>query len=285
MSLKILFLLICFYVVKNQVNENHLALVFQKSYRFWWLGVMLIFSLTNWFLDIKKWQLLVSQLRNIDFHEALAQSLSSFVLSLITPNRIGEYGLKVLYYKKNDWKKVVILQSLHGVSQLFATLFFGFFGCLYFSYYAIASALLLVGLLLIYFFNTKKLPSKLLFLLEKIKQLSHQLAIKVVVLSLVKYFVFSFQFLFFMTCLGANADFFALYFGITLMYLFSAIWPTLQLFDVVIKGSVGVVIFKTIGVDANIILETALVMWLFNMLLPAIGGLYYWLKFKTKWQA
>jgi hypothetical protein len=121
---------------------------------------MIIFSSVNWFLEIKKWQLLISKIRQIDFHEALKQSLSSFAVSMITPNRLGEYGFKILFFEKKAFKKVIVLQSIQSFSQLFATVFFGFFGCLYFAYHEIAIVILVV--LSLFFFI-----QNLLFYLNK----------------------------------------------------------------------------------------------------------------------
>jgi|694.fasta_scaffold01591_15 hypothetical protein len=270
-------------MIINQINANSFALIFKGSYPIWLFGIMFLFSVANWFIDIKKWELLVNQIKKVSFYEALKQSLSSFVLSLITPNRMGEYGLKILFYKKNDWKKVVFFQSLHGMSQFFATLCFGFMGCLFFGYYFLASALLFGGVVLSVLFYSKKLPSKLLFLLKKTKFISKQLAIHVIILSLIKYLIFSFQFLLFMTFLDVKVDYFSIYFGITLMYLFSSLVPTLHFFDVLIKGSVGIYVFNKIGIHPTFVLETALMMWLFNMLIPALIGMIFWLKIKLTW--
>jgi hypothetical protein len=83
---------------------------------------------------------------------------------------------------------------------------------------------------------------------------------------------------------GVENNFFELYFALTLMYLFSSVLPTLQFFDVIVKGSVGVFIFEKVGVLSNIVIQVTFIMWLFNMFLPYFFGLFYWLKFKPSWK-
>ena len=93
--------------------------------------LLLLFTFFNWFFEIYKWHLLVSQIQKISFYEAAIQSLASLTASLITPNRIGEYGAKALYFKKSFGKKIVTLNLIGNLSQLFTTIFFGIIGCLY----------------------------------------------------------------------------------------------------------------------------------------------------------
>ena len=66
--------------------------------------LLLLFTLINWLLEIKKWKILAQRVMEISLIEATRQSLSSLTFSLITPNRIGEYGAKALYFKKEKRK-------------------------------------------------------------------------------------------------------------------------------------------------------------------------------------
>ena len=92
---------------------------------------LLVFSFFNWFFEIKKWHLLANKLQNISFFEAAKQSLASLTASLITPNRIGEYGAKAIYFKKSFSKKIVTLNLVGNFSQLLITIVFGLIGCIY----------------------------------------------------------------------------------------------------------------------------------------------------------
>ena len=74
------------------LNENNVFLT--KNIVF-----LLFLSSFNWFLEILKWQKLASFCKKTNFKEAAIQSLASLTVSLITPNRIGEYGAKALYFE------------------------------------------------------------------------------------------------------------------------------------------------------------------------------------------
>ena len=71
--------------------------------------VLVGFSTVNWLLEIFKWQNLVSYFKEITFFEAAKQSLGSLTASIFTPNRIGEYGAKMLYYPKEKRKKIIFI--------------------------------------------------------------------------------------------------------------------------------------------------------------------------------
>ena len=87
------------------ITELHLQLSHLFSKNMWLLIVVLLFTDANWFLEIYKWKLLASQEQKITFFEAYQQSLASLTASLITPNRIGEYGVKAIYFEKKYEKK------------------------------------------------------------------------------------------------------------------------------------------------------------------------------------
>lgn len=90
--------------------------------------ILILFSATNWILEIFKWQNLVSFFKKISFLESTKQSLGSLTASIFTPNRIGEYGAKMLYYPKENAKKIVFLNFISNSSQMAVTCFFGILG-------------------------------------------------------------------------------------------------------------------------------------------------------------
>ena len=71
--------------------------------------LLLILTVFNWFLEILKWQTLVSVLQKISYLNALKQSFASLTASLITPNRVGDYAAKVAYYPKTLRKRILLL--------------------------------------------------------------------------------------------------------------------------------------------------------------------------------
>jgi uncharacterized membrane protein YbhN (UPF0104 family) len=245
----------------------------------------MLFTLLNWFLEIIKWQQLVSTLKPIRFKQAMLQSLSSHTASIITPNKIGEYGAKALYFKTRK-KQIMLLTFLGNFLQLAATFLFGIFGIIYlFLNFDIAIPYRKIGRLLVYtsvfvigLFRISKHKKAYLFgfstnkFKQALKQVPKAIIWKTYVLALLKYLVFSSQFYFLLQLFQVDLTFFQAYIMISSIYLISAMLPMFSLFDFVIKGAVAVWLFEKMGISPEIILSITTIMWLFNFVFPAILG-------------
>ena len=251
-----------------------------------------LFTFLNWFLEVLKWKSLVGFVKQISFIEATKQSLASLTTSLITPNRIGEYGAKALYFEKKYRKQILGLNLVGNFYQMLMTLLFGSFGFCYFllnhkidiDLYQILKILLLVFILiLVLFFLIKKLNFKG-FTFEKVRNFIQNiplaLNIKVAVLSMFRFLIFSHQFYFLLLIFNVDISYVDAISGITSIYLIASTIPMLSLFDVVLKGSVAIWIFSFFSIEPLIILSTTTLMWILNFVLPAIIGSYFVLTFK-----
>ena len=254
---------------------------------------ILFLTLFNWFFEILKWQNLVSFVKNISFIEALNQSLGALTASLFTPNRIGEYGAKAVYFSKSYRKRVLLLNLLGNMSQMSVTVLFGVIGFITFinkynveiSYFRISRLLILI-LLVIGFsvfgmkqnrFNIKG------FSIERITDYVRDIPLKIHALNIFyalnRYLTFSFQFYFLLSIFGVNVSYINAMVVITSMYLLASIIPSIFIFDVVIKGSIAVYLFSHTGVNELTILSIITIMWLLNFVLPSIFGSYFVLNF------
>ncbi len=257
-------------------------------------GVILIFlSFFNWFLEIVKWQQLVTPIKNIGFKNALEQTLGALTASLFTPNRIGEYGAKAMYYTKDYRKRILLMNLIGNLLQMGITLLFGCIGIYFFvkEFQVVLNVsnvlqLLIIGLIgisiLVFFVPKTKLTIKG-FSFEKISTFIKNYPMKImvygVVLSLLRYLIFSFQFYFLLLLFGIEITYLHAIMVIASMYLLASIIPSIFIFDVVVKGSVAVYLFGFMGVNAVTILSIVTLMWLFNFVIPSVFGSYFVLKF------
>lgn len=251
---------------------------------------LLFMSFLNWFLEIRKWQTLVSFLRKINFKSAAKQSLAALTTSLITPNRIGEYGAKSVYFYKNERKKILNLNLIGNLHQLFATVFFGFLGLLYLvttkninlkikNYYYIIIFFIVITVLFLVFKNL--ISNKNIFKNYSIKITLNQ-HIKISVFSFLRYLIFSHQFYFLLVIFKIDISYITAISAISSMYVISSFIPMLSLFDVILKGTVAIFIFNFFNVNSITILSITTIMWILNFVIPAIIGSYFVLTFKPK---
>ncbi|WP_181256196.1 lysylphosphatidylglycerol synthase domain-containing protein [Aurantibacter aestuarii] len=293
---KLIVVIAAFYIIYAKVfNDQQLSFLnFKKNIeQTRWpivpsLMVLVLFSFINWILELLKWQLLAKPMREISFAESFKQSLFSLTASLITPNRIGEYGAKALFYKKSNLKKCLSLNLIGNLSQLAVTVFFGIIGCLILWQNYSEALGHIIGLnvfiiiLIVLVFGVGAL-----FLLRRYRQLSYNthsktLLVKTLGLSLCRYVAFNLQFYVLLILFNFEIDVFTALSFTSSMYLLASIIPAISLFDVVIKGSISVYLFSLLGFNSISILSIVLIMWLLNFAIPAIIGSYFVLTFKQK---
>lgn len=257
------------------------------------LSVFLLFASANWFFEILKWQTLVSTIEKIDFKTALKQSLASLTVSLATPNRIGEYGAKALFFEKRKRKKILLLNFFSGGAQMFVTTVFSAFGLFYLLQnfninYSIATlGYIGIGIIVLfaigYYSKEKELLLKgfsIAMTIRFFKNIPFQIKFKTILFSVLRYVIFSGMFYGLLLFFGANISFNEAILLIFAMYLLVSVLPTLFIFDVIIRGGVAVWVFSFAGVSELIVLSTVLAMWIFNFVLPSLVGSFYVLTYQ-----
>ena len=256
--------------------------------------ILIAFSLLNWSLESLKWKTLVNEIKAIPFTEAIKQSLGSLTTSIITPNRIGEYGAKAIYYPKTSRKKILGLNLVGNLAQLGATVIFGSIGLWYvvdtysmpvFYYKAIRFGVLgIVFLFFLFTYSSRKKHTIKGYSFSKLSRFFKNLHRRTIVttgcLSLLKYVVFAHQFYFLIWLFAIDISYLEAMAFITSMYLLVSVIPTIFILDVIVKGSIAVWLFSFVGANEFVVLAITTLMWLFNFAFPATIGSYFVLNFK-----
>ncbi|MEP3838125.1 MAG: lysylphosphatidylglycerol synthase domain-containing protein [Algibacter sp.] len=254
---------------------------------------LLLLSLFNWFFEILKWKTLVSFIKKTSFKTALKQSLGSLTASLLTPNRIGEYGAKAMYYSVHLRKRVVLVNLFSNMLQMCATTLFGAIGFSLFilnynpdiNYVKLSKFILIVlsSLILLGFVISKSRFIIKDFSVKKIRQFILEFPKNKLVLgllfSILRYAIFSFQFYFLLHIFKIEFSYAHAMIIISSMYFIASSIPSIFIFDVVVKGSIAVYLFSFAGVNELIILSSITIMWLLNFVVPSLFGSYYVISF------
>lgn len=291
-----------FYLIYNKLFQNSdfhfadLLIILTKfsAISFDAVLFLMVLSCFNWFLEILKWRHLVTAITKITFKKAKSQTLGAFTASLITPNRIGEYGAKALYYHPSLRKEIMLLNLLGNTAQMAATTIFGGIGMIYFSLHfnpefnydkiILWFSAIILGSVLLWFIVTStmfgKYKKSLKKLIKFIKTIPKEITVKTVMYSAFRYLVFSHQFYIILLMFDINTPYSHAMAAISTMYLLSSIIPSIFIFDVVIKGGIAIYIFGLLGISQPIVFAIVTLMWVLNVVLPSIIGSYYVLQFK-----
>ena len=252
------------------------------------LFFLVLISILNWHFEVLKWKTLVGTITKTKYHTAFSQSLAAHTAAIITPNKIGEYGAKALFYKKSLRKKVLGLTFLGNAYQLIITVLFGALGIFFhlqvnkvlpfntlliLSFYA-----LIISGIYYYLYASSKLKKITAFL----KKVSTKTQIKIGFYSFLRYLLFSFQYYYFLLLFGVEVSYAVLFPLIWLMYFISSCIPSFSIADFAIKGSVAIFLFSEVGIPESTIVAVAFLMWVLNFALPAIIGGIYIIRFKTQ---
>jgi hypothetical protein len=287
-----------FYFIYNQLANNDqldwqkFIALFQKNQSVSGIVFILSLSVLNRYFEILKWQNLAQNIRKISVSESTQQVLAALTAGLFTPNGVGEYAGKALFFKKTETKKVVFLNLICNGIQMVLTVIFGFFGLLYFNakFNVISpkTVLILFGILIAVFaflFSIKKITIKgysIEKLIHKINEIPKSIHQRNIMLGICRYLVFSHQYYFLFLAFEVQLPYLTLIATIASVYFLASSLPTFQFLDFAVKGSVAIYFFGILGVNEWIVVFISTLMWFLNVVIPVIIGSYYVLNFKSE---
>ncbi len=266
------------------------------SWKFWLAAVLM---LVNWGIESRKWQVLVGHVQQFSFWRAFKSVLSGCIVTMLTPNRVGEYGGRILYVDVGRRIEAISLTIAGSISQLLITMGLGSLGLVYLRYFSqqYSNALnvlpdfwgdiliyLSVSITLIILFFYLRL-GWLVRLMEKVpgsqKIVRHikvldefdgiQLG-SILSLSFARYLVFVLQYVLMLQVMQVNIDFILCCWLITVFYLVMAVAPTMGFIELPVRVTASWAIFKFFTANELGVGAAALVIWLINLVVPAIIG-------------
>ena len=270
----------------DKLSWKQFSDILQHKFTIAWILFMLCFSVLNRFLEILKWKNLVLVIEKISLFTATKQVLAGVTAGLFTPNGIGEYAGKALYFPKKETKRVLFLNLICNGIQMVLTIIFGLIGLLYLGYTLYFFILIGVGFLaLTFLFLTKNANIKgysIALFLEKIAEIPKKIHQKNILLAIARYLTFSHQYYFLFLLFGVEIDYFTLMATITAVYFIASSLPSFQFLDFVVKGGVAIWFFEKLNIDEYVVLFISTFMWLLNVVLPVVIGSYFVLIYKTQ---
>jgi len=257
-----------------------------------YISLILLLTALNRFLEILKWKALAGTLRPISLGQSAAQVLAAVTAAIFTPNGLGEYAAKALYYKKQDTKQVIFLNLIcNGVQMIIAALA-GMAGLIAFNalYTVIPTRLLLimiaaVAVVSVLLFASRNITIKgfsLKKLSEKINDLPESVHRNNMLLALLRYGCIIHQHYLLFMLFGVTIPYPVMIAAISGIYFLGSALPNFTFIDFAVRGSVAVYFFGIIGVNEWIVVLVATLQWLLNIVLPVVAGSYFVLTFKRR---
>lgn len=246
----------------------------------------------NWYFETMKWQMLS---RSKDMRWSASSVLRGLNTALVTPNRIGEVVGRV-WKSGNDKAKHTHAFIIGSLAQSTVTVAFGICGLLMFglgsakgiqrteliaisliALFAMLGISLWLGSSGISVLKRINWPEKFQKHLHSLERIPFSTQLKALYLSLLRYLIFSTQYLLALYAFGASAEILTLLPGIMVVYLISSVIPASIIGELGVRESVAIIVLGSIC-DPLTILAATLCVWLFNLVLPALAGSVIWFK-------
>lgn len=251
------------------------------------VALMLFLSFLNRYLEIVKWQNLGSMVRLLSLRESAKQVLGALTAGLFTPNGVGEYAGKALYFEKSQAGRIVFLNLICNGIQMILSIVFGLIGLLYLQYFNFTLWSLGIGLAVVaVFWMLKGIRVKgysLEALLHGIRAIPQRVHSKNMILALLRYLTFSHQYFILFRIFDVDLPYPTLMAAIAATYFLASSLPNFQFLDFAVKGSVGLFFFGELGISAQVVVFISTLMWILNLVLPVLLGSYFVMKFRPKW--
>jgi len=274
---------------------------FSKSSKLWFL-LCLILMPFNWLLEARKWQLLVKSFYSLDFKSALRGILSGLSIGIITPQRIGEYGGRILVLpSKYNWEGVSST-FLCSIAQNMVNVVLGLLGAIIFlqnhvlefdqRYLINVTIGGFVFLVILYFLGTnldkvkevlsnlglKKILKPILDRLRYLKAVPVQTKMAVLNWSLLRYIIYVLQYVMILYFFGIEIDWLTGVTGVSLIYLLQTGIPLPPLIGIAARGEIALFIWGQFDNNSLGILSASYMLWIINLIIPSLLGLFFVLK-------
>lgn len=211
---------------------------------------------------------------------------AGLITGMLTPNMIGNFVGRLYYYEKEHRLKITGLTLLSNFAQFVTSLGFGSLALFltvdkYFPEHryklTIGAALVLLFSIALYFIGevvVKKEEARWgLHELREIVRKDKMFRVRLLGLSVLRFFIFSTQFYLILKAFDPSIDL-SMIINIWVVYLLTMLTPSLFLGKLGIKESVALFVLSFSGVNEYAVLFTSLLIWFVNSLSPAVLALF-----------
>lgn len=245
----------------------------------------------NLLIEAYKWKLLCDEFEQKSFFEHLKIILAGKSANVITPFGIGDASTRILMNKSKTRFKTLLSLVTAMLTQSIPTYLFGFVtvwflvdkGVELFDFDMLdlmlgASLMILIMLLLIWFYG-----GDLNKAFRRLRYVNEGLFSRVLILSFIRYSIFSLQFYLTFRSIGFSMEVQYLFLGIFWIFLFKSALPNISIVGDLVKRELSSILyFSLFDVDLGLVALANLIIWTINMVLPSLIGSMFLSKFITQ---
>lgn len=262
---------------------------FFKASSYGFLIAALLLMPINAALETYKWKLLAASAQPISYLQSLKSYLAGIAISIITPNRIGEYPGRIIYLKRKNTGRLISVTFLGMFTQFLTLFIFGDIALVYYNiafpgYWqkiVLAAALLITSFVALIFFRFEALDTwleRLPFMkrFNRYGRLINHFTLRqqwgILGISLARFAVFTAQYLILLAWMDIKLPILEGFLTASLFFWAMAVIPSISLAELGIRSQVSLFLFQSFTTNQVGILAATIALWFINLVLPAIVG-------------
>lgn len=299
--MKILVLFVCGWFIYQKISDperfgeeftNIVIEAIDLSAAFVLLGVILLMPF-NWLLEVMKWKLLARAHSDISIGESFQGVMSGLSLGFITPHGVGDYVGRLLSLSGKSRSQLIGSVWLGRVIQMSVTTLFGTVGLWMFiqaspigmfpisPWWWITLLIVIIVCAFLYSSKIKFFGERVRYYFSLIREYRGQDYLLLLIYSLGRYIIFSTQYLLILYVFEIPLSTIVLFGGISWMFLIKSVVPSLNfLSDLGVRELSVLTFFDLYNVSQPAILTSSLLLWMINILIPVLMGLYFVFRLK-----
>jgi uncharacterized membrane protein YbhN (UPF0104 family) len=262
------------------------------------LALVVLFMLANWVLEAFKWRYLIRGLHQVSVWQAIEGVFCGLTFAIFTPNRLGEYGGRVMYLPSRKRVYGVFAMAVGSFGQNVVTNVVGASAILWFLYHFmhlqgwlfVGVCILAAGFMLffiLFYFNIRWLAG----LLNSIKPLKkfHRFfdimrryrlneLVHVMGYCLARFAVFSTQYYFVVHLLIPEIPAYQTYLFVFIVFFVQSALPSIDLLDIGVRTATADTLFAYVTNQHLAAIAAVASIWFINLIVPAVIGSVFVLK-------
>lgn len=279
--------------VKHQPNLKNTLSALQTQIEqagFNFLTLLFLLMLVNWSIEALKWKSLLKGTERISFLKSFQSVLTGVAVSMITPNRVGEYLGRILYLRNIHKLQGITVTLVGSFAQLVVTGTWGVVGLVCYlqqvkaspglRLFMVVSVLLLVVLLILLarlhqvVDRTSRLPlfRKARTYLYILKRFDRVQLVRILFLSTLRYFIYTLQFVVLLKLFLVDIPLPAMVCSIWVIFWAMAIVPTIAIAELGIRGETALFFLLPFSTNQLGIISSTVLLWSVNLVIPALIG-------------
>ncbi len=296
--------LLLWYDIFQRENFNEIKKLFfaeLKGDNVNWLIACCILMPLNWAAETVKWGFLVRRVQHITFWQAYRAVFAGVTSSLFLPNRVGDFGGRILFLKSKNAVKVVLSTFVGSWAQQLILIAFGFLGFAYFlitlwkvERFLLDGAIVLgsafVIILLFMFLNLEMVVPvfkkiRLLYKFPRIiksvnvlRQYTREELLRTLLWAFIRYVIYTIQYFLILRFFGIDVEILRGLSCIATIYLLQTSIPLPPIVGLLARGEVALKIWGIFSANELSILAATFTLWVINLIIPALIGLVFILR-------